>query len=324
MMDIVWNELREEFLSLGAPGTLWRREILVIAKRKINKLRNVPPETFGFTDWDIEDLTQNVIADRLIGRNQAEYIVDVSETVDDARRLLTVEVNFTLEDRRLPSQVDNVYDNLVSRLELLGWNPSASRADSFEVVGTQIGHLSRLLLSHKRLKNRGVTRHSALFASAVLDGLAREIFDFEPDLSPDTLKRAIRQALTIISPALSIESVGTSAEDFSESGGMPNSKEDKQLVPSESDYELAHSICQNFGPEELEILYLLASGASQQVIAESLGVSRPTGVKRISEFSIKFNEILDTFQVQSGDEIKLFRATLDLLGVGMIEGELTK
>ena len=143
-------------------------------------------------------------------------------------------------------------------------------------------------------------------------------------MSPDTLKRAIRQALTIISPALSIESVGTSAEDFSESGGMPNSKEDKQLVPSESDYELAHSICQNFGPEELEILYLLASGASQQVIAESLGVSRPTGVKRISEFSIKFNEILDTFQVQSGDEIKLFRATLDLLGVGMIEGELTK
>ncbi|NBU21556.1 16S rRNA (cytosine(1402)-N(4))-methyltransferase [bacterium] len=100
---ITWEDLRQEFLEIGGPGECWRSEVKRICQFRIRQKQNLslPAELFGFVDWDAEDLAQTVITDRLLARRQAQFIVDTVDSIDHARRLLSNEVSFTLEDRRV-------------------------------------------------------------------------------------------------------------------------------------------------------------------------------------------------------------------------------
>jgi hypothetical protein len=318
-MDSVWADMRNEFQELQAPGKLWHKEIQVISARKIKRLVGVPPAIFGLTEWNKEDLTQIVISERLIGRNQGHYIYEVASTIDDARRLLATELNFTLEDLRVPNQVDNVWKNLEGKLIALGWSPPGSSETALDQAS-----LVRLILNLKRLKNKGVERLSPLFSSGVLDEFAKELMDIDSNLPKSGLISGLREALTIISPALSIENVGTSSEDYllaSNNGDQRQGETDEDSLSNEA---YAREICANLDSEQREILFQLACKSSHSEIASILGVSRPTAVKRIEEFTIQLSKQFDNLGVDESEKLSVFRGILDLLGAGIEEGRLIR
>jgi hypothetical protein len=280
MSFVTWEELKREFIESNGPGVLWRAEVKRIAGRKVSRYvrQKIPASTFGFVDWDTEDLTQTVLTERLIARKQAEFIFEVSDTIDDARRLLTNEVAFALADKRIPNQRDNVWGNLEPRLVSRGWtNPPHTDASGNE---SEIDAIVREVLNLKRLKNMGQERLSSLFASGVLDGLAETIMANYAGASATLLRAALGRALTIISPAMSISSVGTGQEEFSAVQGDASKKKNRVALPAEvsSDLEqeglfdemelgIADEICRKLGNEGLEICFLQASQASQSEIA---------------------------------------------------------
>jgi len=199
-----WEDLRREFNELNGPGLLWRAEVKKIAARKVSKYvrQKIPASTFGFVDWDADDLTQTVLTERLIARKQGAFIFEVSETIDDARRLLTNEVAFALADKCVPNQRDNVWGNLEARLVSRGWASPAHKDLSSDQ--SEIDAIVRVILNLKRLKNMGQERLSSLFAGGVLDGFADTIMAQHPSASATLLRSALSRALTIISPAIQL------------------------------------------------------------------------------------------------------------------------
>lgn len=323
-MQDLWAEMKVEFEELGAPGKLWHKEIQVISARKIRRLYKIPPEIFGLTDWNKDDLTQIVITDRLIGRGQGSYIYRTADTIEDARRLLATELNFSLDDIRVPNQVDNVWANLSERLEGFGWTPGIEDPSTPIENAPGMDLVVRLIINQKRLKNQGVERLSPLFSGGVLEKLATEIMEISPTFSKNFLRTALRKALTIISPALSIKSVGGTSEDFHKVGFNEGQSEGGIDGNRESHQAMAEEICSKLDPEELEILFHLANRSSQSEIAAILGISRPTAVKRIQEFTDGLSQIFIDLGIDENDKIPVFREVLDFLGVGISEGELIK
>jgi hypothetical protein len=335
MSFVTWEELKREFIESNGPGVLWRAEVKRIAGRKVSRYvrQKIPASTFGFVDWDTEDLTQTVLTERLIARKQAEFIFEVSDTIDDARRLLTNEV--ALADKRIPNQRDNVWGNLEPRLVSRGWtNPPHTDASGNE---SEIDAIVREVLNLKRLKNMGQERLSSLFASGVLDGLAETIMANYAGASATLLRAALGRALTIISPAMSISSVGTGQEEFSAVQGDASKKKNRVALPAEvsSDLEqeglfdemelgIADEICRKLGNEGLEICFLQASQASQSEIASALGVSRPTAVKKIEQTAIAMREAFHELEVEEEGRVRIFQAVLMHIGAGILDGELTR
>lgn len=321
-MKSPWEELKEEFSLLNGPGKLWLQEINLIAARKIRKLIDVPPSTFGLTNWDADEIVQIVLVERLLGRNQAAYIYEVAETIDDARKLLSRELNIALDVIRVPNQVDNIWRNLEPKLLNIGWTGS-----KLPELGTQEEALItklivNLILNQKRLKNQGTERLSPLFSAGVLENLAKEILEIGPAIPSTILMRSLREALTIISPALSIESVGS--DDFDHSpvnegesiGGWGEIRSKEQ--------EIVKGIREQLDIETIEICFQLANKASHSEIASVLGISRPTAKKRIDETKLLLLKILNELEINDQEKIKVFTIMFDQLGFGTIEGSLIK
>lgn len=317
MVDL-WQKMKDEFKSLGGPGMLWLHEIEKIAQQIVNKkkLEGLPPSVFGFTDWDKDDLAQMVLTDRLLGRGQAQYVVDTADTIEEARIILRNELNIVLADRRVPNQVDNVWKNLEPKLAALGWVSGSELYEEQEEFHNQV---VRLILNQKRLRNRGSVRYSPLFASGVLDNLAEELYALNSSLSSKLLIRALRSALTIISPALSIEDVDNIEEsseilNHSYEAGEENLRSERARYGSRT-RELAHEICEKLQPETLEIVFQKGNGANQSEIAAVLGVTRQTCKNRIEAAEREMFVIFEKMQLEMTESAEVLSAVLDILGV---------
>lgn len=321
-MPNTWGQMREEFQIANAPGLMWIEELQTIAARKIRKLREVPPATFGLTAWDRDELVQIVLVERLLGRKQAFYIFEVAETIDDARRLLTVELDFALEKLRVPNQVDNIWRNLEPKLQARGWSLRSKTFNS-ESEEELTEKIVALVLNQKRLKNLGIERLSPLFASGVLENLAAEIIKLEPEISSNLIRKALRTALTIISPAMSIETVGTSEDEYRKAlEGKDFSTSDVQYGGEEM--EIATIFLEKLDVESLEICFHLANRSTQSEIAAVLGVSRPTAIKRIAETSKLLTDLLNSLTLNDQERVKVIMAMFDRIGYGLIEGKLSR
>jgi DNA-directed RNA polymerase specialized sigma24 family protein len=292
-MQDIWLEMKSEYEQNTGPGKLWLAEIGRIAQQVVNKKvqEHLPPSVFGFTNWDKDDLVQLVLMDRLLGRNQIRYVLDTADTIDEARKILRNEINFVLADHRVPNQVDNLWGNLEPRLIELGWQSGPMGKDNESGIHDQV---VRLILSQKRLRNRGSQRFSPLFAGPVLALLAKEIFELTPKAPSSLLIKALRTALTIISPAMSIEDVhsfevgpegtekGSEASKFS----FKNSEESLRMERAQYGtrwFEIAIAITEKLDHEVLEIIFQESNGANQTEIGEVLGVTRQTARYRIEE-----------------------------------------
>lgn len=317
-----WLEMKAEYELSGGPGKLWLDEIGKLAQQVINKkkLDRLPPSIFGFPTWEKDDLVQLVLTDRLLGRNQARYVFDTADSIDDARKILRNEINFVLADHRVPNQVDNVWKNLEEQLVQIGWQSGNVDSDLEPDLEDQV---VRLILQQKRLRNRGSQRFSPLFAGAVLNQLAFQIVEIRPNLPSSLLLKALRTALTIISPSLSIEDVDSVEDSFELSQrSYANSEESLRLERSQYGsrrYELARDICQNLDPESLEIIFQKAQGANQSEIGAVLGLTRQTSRYRIEEAQQKLVNEFKALELDIEESREVLSAMLDILGVRLSE-----
>jgi hypothetical protein len=210
----------------------------------------------------------------------------------------------------------------------LGWSPKEIDPSTSNELDSISDTVVRLIINQKRLKNQGVERLSPIFAGGILDKLAGEIIELDPNFPTEFLRNALRKALTIISPAMSIRSVGSGNEDYQEY--LRSRSLNENLLKGNSDAledigdRLGEEILGLLDDEEIEIFFQLAKGASQSEIGEILGVSRPKAVARIAEFVNKFNLLLISKAGDNIDKKDLISRILDLIGVGMNEGELLK
>lgn len=321
-MQDPWMEMKAEYELSGGPGKLWLTEIGRLAQQVVNKkmLDRLPPSIFGFPSWDKDDLVQLVLTDRLLGRNQARYVFDTADSIDDARKILRNEINFVLADHRVPNQVDNVWSNLEPHLVQLGWQSGNLDSNQESDIEDQI---VRLILSQKRLRNRGAQRFSPLFAGAVLSQLAVKVVEIGPNLPSGLLIKAIRTALTIISPSLSIEDVDSVEDSFELSQrSYANSEESLRLERSQYGsrrYELARDICQKLDPETLEIIFQKAQGANQSEIGAVLGLTRQTSRYRIEEAQQQLFNEFKALELDIEESREVLSAMLDILGVRLSE-----
>ena len=321
-MQDPWMEMKAEYELSGGPGKLWLTEIGRLAQQVVNKkmLDRLPPSIFGFPSWDKDDLVQLVLTDRLLGRNQARYVFDTADSIDDARKILRNEINFVLADHRVPNQVDNVWSNLEPHLVQLGWQSGNLDSNQESDIEDQI---VRLILSQKRLRNRGAQRFSPLFAGAVLGQLALKVVEIGPNLPSGLLIKAIRKALTIISPSLSIEDVDSVEDSFELSQrSYANSEESLRLERSQYGsrrYELARDICQKLDPETLEIIFQKAQGANQSEIGAVLGLTRQTSRYRIEEAQQQLFNEFKALELDIEESREVLSAMLDILGVRLSE-----
>jgi hypothetical protein len=323
---VTWKNLKQEFSKNSGPGTLWYEEVKKIARSKARSLkaRKVPPSVYGFTDWDFEDLVQEVFTERLIGRSQAEYIFDHAADLEHCRALLANEVSYTLEKKRVPNQLNNVWDNLQPRLEKLGWAPTTSDIDD-QVVK----RLKLIVLNLKRLRNKGQLRFSALFAPAQLDILAQTIMADFPLASKSTLFQALREAFTIISPAVSVHVVGDSSE--AEKFGLDVDPEGENLFSEDADkyselhLTIANEICEKVGVEGQEIMFHEAAGSTQSEIAAALGTYRAKVKEQVEAMHIKLEGIFDDLKIDEPDKVQVLGAILWILGAdGIKNGKLQR
>ena len=321
-MQDPWLEMKAEYEITGGPGKLWLAEIGRLAQQVINKKKRdrLPPSIFGFPSWDKYDLVQLVLTDRLLGRNQARYVFDTADSIDDARKILRNEINFVLADHRVPNQVDNVWSNLKQQLVQLGWQSGDLDSDQEEEIEDQI---VRLILSQKRLRNRGSQRFSPLFAGAVLGDLAIQVVAIRPNLPSSLLIKTIRTALTIISPSLSIEDVD-SIEDSLELSqhAYVNMEESLRMERGQYGsrrYELARDICEKLNPDTLEIIFQKAHGANQSEIGAVLGLTRQTARYRIEEAQQQLFNEFKVLELDIEESREVLSAILDILGVRLSE-----
>jgi len=321
-MQDLWLELKAEYELHGGPGKLWLAEIGKIAKQVVSKkIRDrLPPSVFGFTSWDKDDLVQLVLTDRLLGRNQARYVFDTADSIDDARKILRNEINFVLADHRVPNQVDNVWNNLEQELVQLGWQSGNLDSEEAPEIEDQV---VRLILSQKRLRNRGSQRFSPLFAGAILEQLAIQIVEIGPNLPSSLLIKAIRTALTIISPSLSIEDVDSVEESLELSQrSYVNSEESLRMERSQYGirrYELARDICEKLSSETLEIIFQKAQGATQSEIGAVLGLTRQTARYRIEEAQQQLSDEFKLLELDIEECREVLSAMLDILGTRLSE-----
>ena len=255
-----------------------------------------------------------------MGRNQARYVFDTADSIDDARKILRNEINFVLADHRVPNQVDNVWSNLEPHLVQLGWQSGNLDSNLEADIEDQI---VRLILSQKRLRNRGAQRFSPLFAGAVLSQLAVKVVEIGPNLPSGLLIKAIRTALTIISPSLSIEDVDSVEDSFELSQrSYANSEESLRLERSQYGsrrYQLARDICQKLDPESLEIIFQKAQGANQSEIGAVLGLTRQTSRYRIEEAQQKLFNEFKALELDIEESREVLSAMLDILGARLSE-----
>ena len=323
-MQDPWQEMKTEYEINGGPGKLWLAEIGRLAQQVVNKkiLDRLPPSIFGFPTWDKDDLVQLVLTDRLLGRNQAQYVLDTADSIDEARKILRNEINFVLADHRVPNQVDNVWSNLEPQLVQLGWQSGVLDSGQESDIEDQI---VRLILSQKRLRNRGSQRFSPLFAGAVLGQLALQVVEIGPNLPSGLLIKSIRKALTIISPSLSIEEVGSVEDSFELSQrSYENSEESLRMERGQYGsrrYELARDLCQKLEPDTLEIIFQKAQGSNQSDIGAVLGLTRQTTRYRIEEAQQQLLNEFKFLELDIEESREVLSAMLDILGVRI--GEVT-
>ena len=313
------KDIFDEFDSVG-PALEWQK---IVRELVSNIIRKYPTSPFGISNWqdNIDDVVSEVFAQRLLGRNSAQYIRDTVGSLSEFKALMTNEIKITIELLRIPNQADNIWDNLKLVLEELGRKedllPKCEDEDC-------IKNLLKIILGCPRLRNRGTERFSPLFAPATLRQLGKEILKLHPQMSERAIREAIRRALTIISPGLSIQSAGGGAEDIEAAllseglGGVSDDFTGNELV------EAARFVMTKISLEESEIILRRANGDSLDLIAATLGTTRYFLKNQLLELETKIREIFAELQLEPYDYNDVLKNLLNLLGYGEIDRKLVK
>lgn len=275
-----WEALCDEYQSVRC-GRLWRALVVQVCTRIVSKY---PPNIYNdWIAWDsssIDDIAQDVIVNRLLIDGQIDYIVMAASNVNAACGLIGMHVKQLLAQRAAPSQRENVAVRLFAVLEQLGevvispggnaYRPRGSSWRAGELTEQALARAARVIANLPRLPNRGTDRLSPLFTTEVLNAAAEPLWQAcAIPLSLNSLRTILDRALTGLTPTLF---------QLNEDHDLPAisdlSAEESVLVN-----DLAERLMALLSDEQREILVNIEF-MNDTELAELLGVSRPTALKR--------------------------------------------
>ena len=271
------EELRSEHRD-ELVGARWLEEVRHICGEVVVRY---PAEVYAHgLSWrdEIDDLVQEVVVDRLLKERQADYLVHVSATVSDVRRLLARQVRITLAHRRRRTVVDQLLDRARQLLRDSSFEKLTSDPDSWSLAGKSVVDRSaspaELRLAERRVRSiptiagDGLERAPTVYRSEDLRQLLSVVAETLPTaFEVRDLDLIFRSLLTSYLPSV-LDHVGANA-----------------LAPTDADTEeiemsAAREVVDMLDAEQRTIVAAKLSGVADADIAAALGLSRPTVAKR--------------------------------------------
>jgi len=279
----LWTALTAEFDSERL-GALWLAEVRRVVAAVV---RGYPPGIYAATGaWDDaahDDVTQDVVINRLLGEAQIEYIaLNSVGGLAHARRLLARQVKRELARRRQRTVIDNLFDRALEYLKseksgakqvsenprvwvMGGKIPAQDQRDQSESKARLLSRLRRL----PRLASRGEERAPVVWSSSTLETAVDDVLGSMASVSERELDEILRVALTSFT-------LGVLSQDDGEERppNDPLGPEDVLVVES-----LVRQLTDVLEIQERHVMALKSVGLADADIATAVGVSRPTVAK---------------------------------------------
>ena len=291
------RNLRREY-ETSTIGTAILEEI---RRACASQARRYPPAVYARShSWGgdaVDELLQDVVAERLLGEHQLAYLFDAAADLSHWRALLNRQVKITLARRRVRTVVDNLLERARRRMagseEVETITFSGNKV--FRRVGAQAPYrpladdevrrvAERVRALPRRRPGRGERAPSVYSGdglTALLDMVLREA---PGGVAVRDLGRILEFVLTDWVPAvLEIEE-----EDI---GSGPSDMDPGEAVEVKM---LASQIVSGLSEEETQILLGYVAGLPYNEVAGRVGVSTPTLIKRR-------HALLDRIRAAAGD-----------------------
>lgn len=282
-----WQDLRAEFRDVVI-GPLWLAEVHGAARRVAPKY---PPASYTETgEWNalaLENLVQEVTLTQLLDGGQLAYILDTANDLSAARALMAHVVRRTLARTRQRTIIDNLLDraNEISPFPAAHAGAGAHASRLYEAA-TAVSRLPRIRIINS-------DRAPAVFSSETL-GEALQLVEetLGRAAARGEFSRILELVLTDYLPSRLVQV----------EGGVDES--DYALTPEEQ-VTVADTLTRVMAltPEALSILALKIDDHSDTVVANHLGISRPTAAKRFREASASVEAAIATLDTRLQDEI---------------------
>lgn len=274
----------------------------------------------GATSWEdaFEDLVQEFGLDVLVGQGQLDYAMMAATDREHFRRLLARQVRYLLARRRRRTIVDNLIDRARKLAEsppfrMLGQHShwSYTLADK-EVGGGRVSEAAARTIASRlaevpTIRADPKVRAPVVYSERSLRSILVAVADAAPcAVAAGDLDRVFTLLLTSWLPRFLKE--GEAAVAGAAANGLD--AEEKVIVN-----EAAMSIVVGCAAEVLQVLRLKLDGVSDRLIAERLGLSRPTVSKRKREALRRLEQGL------AGLDEQLRLAVIDRVGASLDPGE---
>lgn len=273
---------------------------------RITAPRYVATKYSAIGNWThgIDDLVQDIVHDSLLRDGQAEYMLEVSATLEDFRRLLNRQTQRVLARHRRRTVIDALLDRA---RPLLAAAPFAtddrSGAPAFrlasEAVEIRAAALPELTSAADAVSDiptipqRG-DRATMVYRSADLAEALQRIASSLPCVF--TIRELDRILEFVLTPFLpSVLDLVTGFQDDDAAGIRCGAVE-------------AAAIAETLTTDEAIVLALKAAGVADQAVATSTGVSRPTAARTKQRAFHKVRAVL----AGTDDTVRL--AAIDILG----------
>lgn len=277
-------------------GPLWLQHV---TRRARTVTLTYDPVVYAHgVSWNsgLDDLVQDVVADRLIGEGQVEYLMEVSGTLDDLNRLLDRQIRLTLAHRRRRTVVDQLLERSRRILRdppfvLVHEHPQAWSCSDHSILDRH-ATLGELRLAADRVRSvptiqpadgsRSRQRASAIYRT---DDLRRLL-----EIACRSLPTAVRQSdLDRIFEQLLTPFLRSVLDDGESPSGdsPPTTTEDLHEMSV-----IAAELVSQLDPADRSILAAKLADVSDSDIAGMLGVSRPTAAKRKKAVYLRVEEQL--------------------------------
>lgn len=304
------DELCEEH-RLMTIGPLWLQEVRDRCERVV---QSYPPQIYAVTgNWSssIEDLVQEVITERLLNQDQAQWLVDNAGTLTDLRRLLIRQIKLTLAQGRRRT----VIDNLLGRSAKILSNPPFEvitpgrewRLAGIDVLNrvpkpAELRHAANLVRPTPIVPSKPLEKAPTVYRTSDLQVLLEIVVRSLPTAIRRTdLDSIFKDLLTPFLPTF------LDGGDAASAAPPPLSPEEDEMTRT-----VAQNLAERFNETQAFVMAAKLANASDEDVAAALSVSRPTAAARKREaFAIAEAALADM-----SEHVQL--ATLDRLRVRLV------
>jgi hypothetical protein len=231
----------------------------------------------------LDDLVQEVVTDRLLGEGQLDYALDVADSLESFTNLIANQIRRTLARRRRRSVVDNLLERAREALrepDFVGrqaagrtlFHRSGSTVEERQATEAELRRAAVAVAEIPTLRSHATERAPAVYTHEAFDMTLVTIADsLSTEFAVADLDAIFRLVLTDwIASDLAISREGVSEPP------------DRSLGPQEAiEVEaIVELITAALPVEAAPVLRLKYAGHSDQEVAATLGLSRPTVAKR--------------------------------------------